>query len=221
MKKVRVWDLPVRLFHWVLATLVIAAIVTENIGGNAMIWHFRIGYAVLTLLAFRLLWGFVGSRYARFSSFLYSPSALTTYLREPSAFRLPGHSPLGALSVFALLLVLLGQVTSGLFTTDDIAYDGPMGKFASSEWVERLTWYHTEVSAYLVYFFVGLHVVAIAFYALQGRNLVTPMVTGDATVSGEVPSANDSWGKRLLALVLLAVCAAAVYYLVTLQSPSF
>jgi cytochrome b len=221
MKKVRVWDLPVRLFHWILAGLIIAAVVTENIGGNAMIWHFRIGYAVLTLLGFRLLWGVVGPRYARFSSFLYSPSALIAYLRNPSAFRLPGHSPLGALSVFALLLVLLGQAASGLFTTDDIAFDGPMVKFASEEWVSRLTWYHTEVSAYLVYFFVGLHMAAIAFYALRGRNLVAPMITGDAASSEAVPSTDDSWGKRLLALVLLAACAAAVYYLVTIPAPSF
>lgn len=220
MKKVRIWDLPLRLFHWVLAALIVAAIVTENIGGNAMIWHFRIGYAVLTLLAFRILWGFVGSRYSRFSSFLYSPAALMAYLRNPS-FKLPGHSPLGALSVFALLLVLAGQALSGLFSTDDIAFDGPMVKFVSSEWVERLTWYHTEVSAYLVYFFVGLHVAAIAWYAFRRRNLVTPMITGDAPANADIPPAQDSAGLRLLALVIFLVCAAGIYYLVTLPAPSF
>lgn len=219
-KKVRVWDLPLRLFHWLLAALIIAAIVTENIGGNAMIWHFRIGYAVLTLLAFRLIWGFAGSHYSRFSSFIYSPKALIKYLRNPS-FYPAGHSPLGALSVFALLLVLSGQAISGLFSTDDIAFDGPMVKFASSEWVSRLTWYHTEVSAFLVYFFVGLHVAAIAWYALRRRNLVTPMITGDAAVDTDIPPAGDSAGLRLVALLLLAACAGGVYYLVTLPAPSF
>lgn len=221
MRKVRVWDLPIRLFHWSLAALVIAAIVTVNIGGNAMIWHTRLGYAVLGLLAFRFLWGLVGSRYALFSSFLYPPATLFAYLRNPSSFRLPGHSPLGALSVFALLLVLSGQAASGLVTTDDIAFDGPMVKFASGEWVSLFTWYHTEVSAYLVYFFVGLHVAAIACYALRGRNLVMPMISGDTSASEDVPSVNDSGGKRLLALVLLSFCAGAVYYLVTLPAPSF
>src|SRR5690606_34310276 len=179
MRKVRIWDLPLRLFHWALAGLVAVAIVTENIGGNAMIWHFRAGYAVLALLAFRILWGFFGSRYARFFSFLYSPSALLAYLRTPDA-RLPGHSPLGALSVFALIAVLLAHAVSGLFTTDDIVFDGPMVKFVSTEWVERMSWFHTEVSAWLVYGFVGLHVAAIGWYVLRRRNLVTPMITGDA-----------------------------------------
>lgn len=220
MRRVRVWDLPLRLFHWLLAALVIAAVVTENIGGNAMIWHFRIGYAVLTLLAFRLLWGFVGSRYARFSSFLYFPAELAAYLRDPSC-RFAGHSPLGALSVFALLLVLLGQAASGLFTTDDIVFDGPMVKFVSNDLVERFTWFHTEVSAYLVYFFVGLHVAAILWYALRGRNLVAPMISGDAPADDDVAPANDSWRLRLLAMLLVAACAAGVYYLVTLPAPSF
>lgn len=220
MRKVRIWDLPLRLFHWLLAALIVGAIITENIGGNAMLWHFRIGYAVLALLAFRLLWGFVGPHYARFASFLYSPATLIAYLRDPQA-RFPGHSPLGALSVFALLLVLLGQAVSGLFTTDDIVFDGPMVKFVSSEWVERMTWFHTEVSAWLVYGFVGLHVAAILFYAMRRRNLVAPMITGDAPAQEGVAPARDSWRVRLLALALFTICAAGVYYLVSLPAPSF
>lgn len=219
-KNVRVWDLPLRLFHWLLAALIIAAIVTENMGGNAMIWHFRVGYAVLTLLAFRLVWGFIGSRYSRFSSFIYSPKALINYLRNASGHS-AGHSPLGALSVFAMLLILLGQALSGLFATDDIAFDGPMVKFANSAWVSRLTWYHTEVSTYLVYFFVGMHVAAIAWYALRKRDLVTPMITGDAPIGADAPPARDTAGLRLIALLLLAACAAGVYYLVTLPAPGF
>src|SRR5690606_27483747 len=130
-------------------------------------------------------------------------------------------SPLGALSVFALLAVLLAHAVSGLFTTDDIVFDGPMVKFVSAEWVERMSWFHTEVTAWLVYGLVGLHVAAIGWYTLRRRNLVVPMITGDALSPEGVEPARDSWGMRLLALVLLSACAAAVYYLVTLPGPSF
>ena len=222
-KKIRVWDLPLRLFHWALAVLVVVAVVTQNIGGNAMEWHFRAGYAVLALIAFRILWGLVGTRYARFSSFLYGPAAVVNYLRSGTGKQgrlLAGHSPLGALSVFALLGVLLAQALSGLFANDDIAYDGPMVKFISKEMSDRITWFHTEVSALLIYVLVALHVLAIVFYLVgKRRNLVKPMITGDAEFEADVPAASDSWKTRLLALVLLSACAAAVYYVVTLPAP--
>ena len=111
---VRIWDLPTRLFHWALAACVIGLVITAKVGGNAMEWHFRLGYAVLALLVFRVVWGLIGGRWSRFSAFLYSPARLVRYLRgnahpEDSA----GHSPLGALSVFALLAVLGAQVGTG------------------------------------------------------------------------------------------------------------
>ena len=101
--KVRVWDLPTRVFHWTLAACVIALVATGQIGGSAMDWHFRFGYAVLTLLLFRLAWGFVGGHWSRFSSFLYAPSTVLRYLRGQGGPELSaGHNPLGAGSVFAL-----------------------------------------------------------------------------------------------------------------------
>lgn len=223
MKKVRVWDLPLRLFHWALAVLVVVAVVTQNIGGNAMEWHFRAGYAVLALIAFRILWGLFGTRYARFSSFLYGPSAVVNYVRSGTGKQgrpVAGHNPLGALSVFALLGVLLAQAFSGLFANDDIAYDGPLVKFISKEMSDQVTWFHTEVSALLIYVLVALHVLAIVFYLVgKRRNLVKPMITGDAEFEVQVPAARDTWKMRLLALVLLLTCAAAVYYVVTLPAP--
>lgn len=223
MKKICVWDLPLRLFHWALVVLVVVAVVTQNIGGNAMEWHFRAGYAVLALLAFRILWGLVGTRYARFSNFLYGPSAVANYLRSGTARQgrpVVGHNPLGAYSVFALLGVLLAQALSGLFANDDIAYDGPLVKFISKEVSDRVTWYHTEVGALLIYVLVALHVLAIVFYWVgKRRNLIKSMITGDAEFEVEVPAAGDTWKMRLLALVLLSACAAAVYYVVTLPAP--
>jgi cytochrome b len=219
MSKVRVWDLPVRLFHWTLALLVVAAVVCEKIGGNAMTWHFRAGYAALTLVLFRILWGLVGSRYARFSSFSYRPSAIIDYVcggKNDRINRILGHNPLGSLSVFALLGIVLLQAGSGLFSNDDIAYDGPLMKFISKDTSDRFTWFHTEVSATLLYILVGLHVAAIAFYYLfRKQNLVRPMISGDQEVDFDAVPANDSWPLRLLGLLLFALCAGAVYWLVT------
>lgn len=218
MKKIRVWDLPVRLFHWILVALIAVSIITQGIGGNAMDWHFRTGYAVLALIAFRLIWGLIGSRYARFSNFAHGPSAIVAYLRGTSAGaadKYHGHNPIGSLSVFALLGILLLQAASGLFANDDIASEGPLVKFISKELSDRLTWFHTEISAWIVYFLIGLHVAAIAFYYIAKRqNLVAPMITGDKQVDVDAPAANDAWGMRLLAAGILALCAAGVYYLI-------
>src|SRR5690606_33939821 len=109
---IRVWDLPTRVFHWVLAACVVGSIVSANVGGNALAWHFRFGYAILALLLFRFVWGFVGPRYARFSSFPPKPAAALRQLRD-GAPRTPGHSPLGALSVYAMLVVLAMQALTG------------------------------------------------------------------------------------------------------------
>jgi len=118
---VRVWDLPTRLFHWTLALTIIGSIVTAKVGGNAMAWHFRLGYVVFALLLFRLLWGFFGGQWSRFASFFPTPARLSRYLGgRATAADTAGHNPLGALSVLAMLLVLGAQVGSGLFSDDDL-----------------------------------------------------------------------------------------------------
>ena len=218
MKRIRVWDLPVRLFHWILVVLIAVSIITQGIGGNAMDWHFRAGYAVLTLIFFRLIWGLVGPRYSRFSDFIHGPSTIIGYLRGSSAGsaeKYHGHNPLGSLSVFALLGVILAQAMSGLFANDDIASEGPLVKFISKDLSDRFTWFHTEVNAWIIYFLIGLHILAIAYYyAGKKKNLVMPMIAGDKQIDGDAPSANDSWGMRWFAAGILAACAAGVYYLV-------
>lgn len=217
MQKKRIWDLPVRLFHWLLVALIAVSLITQKIGGNAMEWHFLSGYAVLTLLVFRLLWGVLGSRYARFSSLLYSPAEIAAYLRG-AARRYHGHNPLGSLSVFALLGVVLVQAVTGLFANDDIASEGPLVKFISKEVSDSVTWFHKDVSGNLIYALIGLHIAAIAYYYFRKRqNLVKPMITGDKVVEADAPAADDSWRRRLLALVVLMLSAAAVYAVVNLK----
>ena len=218
MKNIRVWDLPVRLFHWALAVLIVVSVVTQNIGGNAMEWHFLSGYAVLTLVVFRILWGLVGTRYARFSSFTHGPSAMISYLRGGKGSlteKYLGHNPVGSLSVFALLGFVLAQAVSGLFANDDIASEGPLVKFISKELSDKITWFHKDVSANVLYVLIGLHIAAIAFYYFwKKKNLVKPMITGDQETAFDAPAADDSVRMRLLAGVILAVCAIAVYFLI-------
>ncbi len=218
MHTIRVWDLPTRLFHWGLVVCVTGLIITGNIGGNAMVWHGRLGYAVLTLLLFRLVWGLVGGHWSRFGSFVYAPSSVLAYLRgsgrpEHSV----GHNPLGAFSVFAFLLVLLAQVGSGLFADDEIAFTGPLAALVSGDWVSQATRYHKDVGKLLLIALVALHLGAMVFYKLvKKQNLVGPMIGGDKSVSLSVPASADNLRTRLLALVVLALCAAAVYGIVSL-----
>src|ERR1035437_10986618 len=119
--RIRGWDLPPRLFHWALVLCFAASIVTGTIGGSAMAWHFRSGCLVLSLLLFRLVWGFIGGRWSRFASFVHRPATVLAYIRGQG---LPdhsvGHNPLGAGSVLALLSFLLLQVASGSFSDDEI-----------------------------------------------------------------------------------------------------
>lgn len=212
-RRIRVWDLPTRLFHWTLAALVVGSFVTIKIGGNLMIWHERLGYTVLALLMFRLVWGFAGGRYARFTSFVRGPGHVLAYLRGQGGDR-PGHNPLGALSVLALLAALVFQASSGLFTNDDIAFEGPLARYVSGALSSTLTTWHRR-NEYLIMGLVALHVVAILYYRFGRRHdLIGPMFSGDAPVSGGHPASRDDAALRLRALVVAAACAAAVSWLV-------
>ena len=202
--KVLVWDLPTRLFHWLLLALVVAAFITAKTGGGAMVWHGRCGLAILGLLIFRLVWGFNGATYARFSQFLPTPAKLRDYFA--GRWRNLGHNPLGALSVFALLAVLAAQATSGLFANDDIAYTGYLGKLVSYDLSSRLTSFHHLLENVLL-LFVALHVAAIVFYVrIKKHNLVIPMITGrDA---GEPQQAARGGGP--VAFIIAVVIAVSV-----------
>jgi cytochrome b len=218
MQTVRVWDLPTRLFHWGLAACVIGLVITANVGGNWMEWHARLGFTVLSLLLFRIVWGLFGGHWSRFSSFLYGPSAVFAYLRgqSPAAHRV-GHNPLGMLSVFALFTVLLLQVSTGLFADDEIAFTGPLVSLVSGDTVSQATRYHKSVGKLLLIALVSVHVLAILYYKwVKKDNLVTPMVLGDKAVTAPVPSSRDTASTRLVALAVWAACAGVVYWIVGL-----
>lgn len=220
MHTVRVWDLPTRLFHWALALCVVALVITANVGGNWMTWHLRLGYAVLTLLLFRIVWGLVGGHWSRFTSFIYAPGTVLAYLRgQGRPEHRVGHNPLGALSVFALLAILLLQVGTGLFSDDEIAFTGPLVSLVSGNTVNLATSYHKNVGKLIVLALVALHLGAIAFYKLVKKDsLVRPMISGDKQMDTPMRSATDTAATRLLALLVLALCAGLVYWLVGLGS---
>ena len=216
--RTRIWDLPTRLFHWLLAALVIFSFTTGKLGGDWLTWHFRSGYAIASLLLFRLLWGFAGSRYARFSSFLPSPSRVWRMLRSTGSEVLPasaGHSAIGTLSVYALLIALAVQISTGVFTNDGSFTEGPWVKFVSSALSDRLSTVH-YYNHWLVLGLTALHVAAIGFYLLVRRDdLITPMITGDK-LGLAAHAAEDGAAIQLRAAVLAMVAAGVVFFLVTL-----
>ncbi|MBS0300902.1 MAG: cytochrome b/b6 domain-containing protein [Proteobacteria bacterium] len=215
MQSIRVWDLPTRLFHWLLALAVVALVVSAKIGGNAMNLHLRLGYGVFALLLFRLAWGVVGGRWSRFASFVPTPARLRAYLKGHKRIDAQvGHNPLGALSVLAMLAVLSMQVGTGLLADDEIAYAGPLAARASEALVKLASHYHTGPGQILVLALVALHVLAIIAYAWRGHALVRPMISGDKTMAQVAAASRDTAGTRAFALVLLALSAAGVYAVV-------
>lgn len=182
LREVRLWDPLLRAFHWLLAFFVIAGWCLGQFGPARMTLHFWCGYVVAGLLVFRLVWGFVGPAPARFSHFIRGPGAVAGYmrgmfLREPSYW--PGHNPLGALSVIALLAVLAAQVTTGLISDpDDYINVGPLASYVSSSTRSKAVGWH-NLGANLILVLVLLHVAMILFYRFWKReDLVRPMITG-------------------------------------------
>lgn len=208
--KIRIWDLPTRLFHWLLVMAVIGSFVSVKLGGNAMIWHGRFGYIVLGLIFFRLIWGFVGTHHARFAQFIKSPKAILAYLKNP--VETPGHSPIAAISVLALLGLFLAQALAGLFASDDIAFDGPLAKYVASAWVELLTSFH-RLNEWVLLSLVGVHIAAILYYKYAKKiNLVSAMINGDKEWDTRDPLVQDDSKVRLKAMVILLTIALLMYY---------
>lgn len=202
--RVKVWDLPTRLFHWVLALAVASAVATGYIGGSLIEWHGRIGMLIIGLLSFRIAWGVAGSTYARFAQFMPTPSRLKEYLGGGQHGE--GHNPLGALSVIALIALLLAQALSGLAANDDIAFTGPLYSIAGSELSATLTGMH-YLLANIVLGMTGLHLGAIVFYAVvKKKNLVKPMITGWKEDS-HAESARGGGAMALVVALLVAVLA--------------
>ena len=177
-----------------------------------MVWHFRLGFCVLTLLLFRIVWGLIGGRWSRFTSFIYAPSTVVAYLGgRGKPEHSVGHNPLGAGSVFAMLFFLLAQVGTGLFADDDISNSGPLSKFISNARVAALTAYHKNYGKYILIALVVLHIGAILFYLVKKKeNLIKPMLQGDKEMTVAVESARDDATSRIKAAIVFAICAGAV-----------
>ena len=194
-----VWDVPTRLFHWTLVALI--AFSWWSAEEHHTDWHIWSGIAVLTLLTFRLRWGLFGSSTARFRNFIRGPSAVVSYMR--GEWRGTGHSPLGALSVIALLGLIAVQLTLGLFSSDeDGLVSGPLASFISSGASEEATDLHEDFFNVLLVF-IGIHVAAVIFYWIVKRqNLIGPMLTGRAELDPEAePMRPGKWWAALLCLI--------------------
>ncbi len=218
LHRIRIWDLPTRGFHILLALCVAGLIATGEIG--LMQFHFWLGYLVLTLVLFRLVWGFVGGHWSRFIHFVPSPSKLRAYLQAIRAQQAPpsiGHNPLGALSVLGMLSVLLLQVFSGFMSDDEIASTGPWTALVPADWVELATAYHSDIGKVLLILLIALHVGTVLYYKrIKHDDLITPMLTGDKVFTTEVQASRDTRTSRLFALGVLVGCAYVVYRLVNL-----
>jgi cytochrome b len=219
-RAVRVWDLPTRVFHWLLVALIVGQIVTATIAGNAMAWHFRFGYGLFALLGFRLTWGLVGGHWSRFSNFIYAPATVLRYLRGQHRvgdhFEV-GHNPLGSASVFAMLALVGVQIACGLVADDEVDQVGPLNRFVSNTLAHNATALHTGPVKWLLFTLIALHVAAIVYYRVKKQvDLVRPMVVGDKWLAGDAPHAADSVATRVGALLLLVLWGALVAWIVSL-----
>ncbi|HEV8646001.1 MAG TPA: cytochrome b/b6 domain-containing protein [Burkholderiales bacterium] len=212
-----VWDLPVRVFHWLLVLLVVSQIVTVTIGGNAMEYHALGGYTILTLVLFRILWGFAGGTHARFGDFVRGPKAVARYahmLIEGTAESHRGHNPLGGWSVVLMLASLLVQAVTGLFANDDVMMEGPLAKHVSDDASAMFTTIH-DINAGILLTLISLHILAVLFYLFRRKqNLIGPMFTGRKPIElmdERPPRSGNLW----LAALLVVASSSLVYFVVT------
>lgn len=204
----RVWDLPTRLVHWAIAAILPFS--WWSITNDHLQWHRWAGYGLVGLLIFRLLWGIGGSETARFGRFIKGPAAILAYVRGRAPAPL-GHSPLAALSVVAMLLALCLQVTLGLFAVDEDGLDpSPLAKFVSFETGRTIARLH-HLNFYVLLGLVALHLIAIAAYALRGKNLVGPLITGRRRLPAVFAAAQ--FAPAWFAVLTAAIAAALAWFL--------
>ena len=220
MKKHLVWDIPVRLFHWLLVACLFGQWLTAEVLEDTMQIHFYIGYFTLGLIIFRLVWGFIGTKYAKFNSFISGPKAIFRYLRSLKAKQKSftiGHNPLGGLILPAVLLLVGLQAVSGLFTSDDIISAGPYFDSADSTLQKWMQWLHHNIFDVLIGIVV-IHLLAIAWYRIAFKhNLITPMLSGHKAVEASKGIAHS---KLVRALFIAIVVAVFVYWLVEINPPA-
>jgi cytochrome b len=209
--RVRVWDAPVRLVHWLMVLAVGTSWWTAETG--RMDWHRYAGYSMLALVSFRIYWGFFGSSTARFSRFVRGPRTIANYIKGRWV-AMPGHNPLGALSVVVLLALLLTQVLLGLFAVDvDGIESGPLSAHVSFEVGRAAASWHEDLFDVLLWL-IGLHVVAVLYYVLYKKeNLIAAMVHGKR--AGPYDPSSSVKSATALRLVIGVVLAGALTWFVT------
>lgn len=221
-ERVRVWDLPTRLFHWLLVLTILSAWVSyeyaEDIGDETLVWHRWNGLAVLVLLVWRFLWGFAGSSTARFASFVRGPTAIFGYLKGLATGRSAhylGHNPAGAAMVLALMGIVAVIAALGLFTTDDNdLVGGPLYRLVSSSWNSWSGHWHEELFDALLLPLIVLHVAANALYGLIKKDpLIPAMITGEKPAADYVDEKDATMVSRPLvrAFLCLVIAKAIVF----------
>lgn len=210
MKSIRIWDIPTRLFHWFLV-LAIAGLWYTGTEGD-MDRHLPLAYFTLALLLFRLIWGFVGGFYSRFSAFQLAPMNAIRYIRSGLKSDYPGHNPLGSWSVVALLLCIAVQLTTGLFANDSILTEGPLAHYVSSDLSDQMTSWHA-LNFNILLGLIALHIAAVVFYTAVKRDDILPaMITGKRSVSENV----DEPARKNPAYSIISIAVAAgVVWLIT------
>ena len=215
MLMMRVWDAPTRLFHWAVVILVITSYV--SVQNEWVQLHYYAGYSMLTLLLFRLVWGFIGSETSRFGKFMRNPLEGLRHLsafgtREPD--REIGHNAAGGWMVLLMLLALAAQAGAGLFAGDPVEGGGPFVARVAEPLRKQITWFHHFNFYYVILVLVGLHILAIlAYAAVKRHDLVRPMVTGKKRLPANMRQ--PRFASPLLALVVLAGAAAFVWALIS------
>ena len=220
-KKLFVWDLPVRLFHWFLLISLLSAWYTSDGERDLIDYHLKIGYFTLGLIIFRIMWGIFGTQYAKFSQFFPTKTKLLSYLNKSKQNQVDttvGHNPLGGLMIILMLLLILSQAISGLFMNDDVFTTGPYYESVNSSIQKFMSLIHHNVFDIILFVSV-VHIGAIFYYLFAKKiNLIVPMFTGyKSTDNHEASSIKSS--KLLLALVIILLIVVFLYWLLVLNIP--
>jgi cytochrome b len=207
-----VWDLPTRLFHWLLALLILLQYGTAEWHWLSMQWHVWFGYATLALILFRVLWGFAGSQTSRFVEFVRGPRRVFVYAGELFARRASfniGHNPLGGWSVLAMLLCLFVQTITGLFASNRRHTEfGPWALHVPDAWSQRLTEVH-KINQNVLLILIGLHIAVVLMYWIgKNENLIGPMLHGRRELAPGAPLRFASAPRALLVLTIAALIVA-------------
>ena len=218
IQQIHVWDLGVRIFHWFLVSLVVFQWLSSEVLDDWMDWHLLGGYCVLGLIFFRVIWGFFGPTYSRFSNMLYRPSDILSYLRtvtDKNATAFAGHNPLGGLAVVLMLALLLAQSISGLFMTDDIFLEGPYHATESEDLQDLMSYLHNQVFN-LILSLIVLHIATVLYYQLYKKQLiVNAMLHGNKFITGYTSISSN----YLLRLAVIVFISGLITYLIVAVIP--